>query len=187
MHTLAHSLRVLVLSGCLLGLVGYAQRGSAPATPTTAQTGDSKFDPARDADQDIQHALAEAVRTHRRVILDVGGEWCGWCHTLDRYFVEHQDLKALREKAFVWVKVNFSPENKNEVVLSRYPEIKGYPHLFVLDQSGKLLQSQDTSLLEEGPSYNYDRMKAFLTKWAADNQSLRSSTFEFRSRFPERQ
>lgn len=169
MHTLARALAMLALSGCLFGVVGHAQSGSA-ATRSTVQSPEAKFDPARDADQDIQHALAEAVRTHRRVILDVGGEWCGWCHTLDRYFVEHADLQALREKSYVWVKVNFSPENKNTAVLSRYPQINGYPHLFVLDPSGKLLQSQDTSLLEEGASYNYDRMKAFLTKWSADRK-----------------
>ena len=50
-------------------------------------------------------------------------------------------------------------------MLGRYPRTSGDPHLFVLDQDGTLLQAQDTSLLEEGPSYNYDRMKAFLLKW----------------------
>jgi hypothetical protein len=40
-----------------------------------------KFDPKRDAANDINDAVKEAKRTGRRVILDVGGEWCGWCHT----------------------------------------------------------------------------------------------------------
>ena len=124
-----------------------------------------KFDPTRDAAKDINEAVADAKRTNRRVILDVGGEWCGWCHALDRYFVEHEDLRALRDQHYVWLKVNYSPENTNAVVLGRYPGINGYPHLFVLDQAGSLVQSQDTSPLEEGPTYNYDRMKAFLLKW----------------------
>ena len=129
-----------------------------------ASTG-PKFDPARDAAKDITAAVADAKRTNRRVILDVGGEWCGWCHALDRYFVEHEDLRALRDQHYVWLKVNYSPENTNAAVLGRYPGINGYPHLFVLDQDGTLVQSQDTSPLEEGASYNYDRMKAFLLKW----------------------
>ena len=45
------------------------------------------------------------------------------------------------------VKVNYSPENKNEKVLSQYPKIPGYPHIFILDKNGKLLRSEDTSLL----------------------------------------
>ena len=166
MRALVRFLMVLAVGVCLFGRAGHAQGGAAPAKPAAAQSGEPKFDPARDADQDIRAAVAEARRTHRRIILDVGGEWCGWCHTLDRYFVDHPDLKALRDKAYVWVKVNYSPENRNATVLSRYPQINGYPHLFVLDQDGALLHSQDTSLLEEGPSYNDDKMMAFLTKFA---------------------
>jgi thiol:disulfide interchange protein len=141
------------------GVDGRAQ-GRGTTTPTTARSAEPKFDPKRDAAADIVAALAEARRSNRRVILDVGGEWCGWCHELDRYFVVHRDLKALRDKNYVWLKVNYSTENPNTAVLSPYPRIVGYPHLFVLEQD-------DTELLEEGPSYNYERMKGFLTKWAA--------------------
>ena len=65
--------------------------------------------------------------------------------------------------------MNWSPEkngNKNEAVLSKYPEPDAYPHLVVLDTDGALLQSQSTGPLEEGRAYNFDRMKAFLLKWA---------------------
>jgi thiol:disulfide interchange protein len=151
-----------VAVAALLTLAGPVARQAASPLPLP----DAKFDPKRDAAQDIQAALAEARRTNRRVILDVGGEWCSWCHTLDRYFVEHQDLRALRDKLYVWIKVNWSPENKNDAMLSRYGRIDEFPHLLVLEQNGSLLQSQDTGVLEEGSSYNFDRMKAFLMKWA---------------------
>ena len=157
---------VVITTGLLtfsLGQQAHAQTGqnagAKPASPAP------KFDPTRDAAKDISAAVADAKRTNRRVILDVGGEWCGWCHALDRYFVEHEDLRALRDQHYVWLKVNYSPENTNAVVLGRYPGINAYPHLIVLDQDGSLVQSQDTSPLEEGPTYNYDRMKAFLLKW----------------------
>jgi len=132
---------------------------------STLPAPDAKFDPARDATADIQNALAEAHKSNRRVILDVGGEWCGWCHALDRYFVEHTDLREFRDKHYVWLKVNFSPENQNERVLSRYGQIVAYPWLFVLDQDGKLLISQRTGPLEQGASYDFDKMKAFLERW----------------------
>lgn len=146
----------------LLTLAMPAGRQAAPPVPAP----DAKYDPKRDAAQDIQAALAEARRTNRRVILDVGGEWCSWCHTLDRYFVEHQDLRALRDKHYVWIKVNWSPENRNDAVLAKYGRIDAFPHLVVLEQDGSLLQSQDTGVLEQGSSYNLDRMKEFFTKWA---------------------
>ena len=132
----------------------------------TTQAPEPKFDPTRDAAKDIDAAVAEAKRAGKHVILDVGGEWCGWCHALDRYFREHPQILAVREKHYVWLKVNYSPENKNTAVLSRYPAIPGYPHFFVLDQQGKLLQSQGTAVLEKGPSYDDDKMTEFLLKWA---------------------
>lgn len=147
--------------------VGVLAAQQSAGTATLPPVNEQKFDPVRNADLDIKMAVAEAKRTNRRVMLDVGGEWCGWCHVLDRYFAEHADLRAMRDEHYVWLKVNFSPQNRNEAVLSRYPTIPGYPHLFVLEQDGKLLHSQGTAQLEEGASYNRDRMAAFLLKWTA--------------------
>jgi thioredoxin-related protein len=129
-----------------------------------------KYDPKRDAALDIAEAAAEAKRTNKRVLVEVGGEWCIWCHHMDDFFEQNPALLELREKNFVMVKVNFSDENKNEQLLSRYPEIQGYPHLFVLGSDGQLLHSQDTGELEEGKSYNLDRFTAFLQQWAPEER-----------------
>ena len=158
---------VLIAAFAMWSAVSGPIGAQAPARTqaATLPSPEAKYDPARDAAADIRLAVAEARKSNRRVILDVGGEWCGWCHTLDRYFVDHKDLAELRDKHFVWLKVNYSQENKNEAVISTYGKILSYPWLFVLEQDGKLLSSQQTDPLEEGPSYNYDRMKGFLTKW----------------------
>jgi thioredoxin-related protein len=126
----------------------------------------SRYDPKRDAAQDIQDAVREAQRAHKRILLEVGGEWCSWCHTLDRFFDTHAELIQLRDKNFVTVKINFSEENTNKEVLSRYEAIPGYPHIFVLDSDGKLLWSQNTSILEREKSYDLERLTVFLTNWA---------------------
>jgi thiol:disulfide interchange protein len=151
---------VMLMAGAAL----FARRDDAPAqaSPVAAP----KFNPSADPVKDLEGAVDEARRNHRRIILDVGGEWCSWCHTLDRFYAAQADLMALRERGFVWMKVNWSPENQNRAFLSRYPAIKGYPHLFVLDADGKLLHSQDTSLLEQGSSYSLDKMFEFLKTWA---------------------
>ena len=41
-----------------------------------------------------------------------------------------------------------------------------YPHLFVLDEAGKLLHSQDTALLEAGKSYDLAKFTRFLKDWS---------------------
>lgn len=128
-----------------------------------------QYDPHRDAEKDIEMAIAEARRSGRRVLLEVGGEWCIWCHRLDDFLKRNKKLDALLKSNFVIVKVNYSPQNKNEAVLSRYPEVAGYPHFFVLDREGKLLHSQDTARLEKGKSYHAKRFKAFLVRWGPNS------------------
>jgi thioredoxin-related protein len=127
----------------------------------------ARFDPARDPAKDVAAAVALARTEGKRVIVDVGGEWCSWCHTLDRFVAANGDLKSLIDSRYVWVKVNYSKENRNEAFLSRWPAIEGYPHLFVLDADGKLLHSQDTGELEAGKSYDKAKFLAFVQKWAA--------------------
>ena len=72
----------------------------------------------------------------------------------------------LRDKNFVTVKINSSEENTNKEVLSRYEAIPVYPHIFVLDSDGKLLWSENTSILEREKSYDLERLTVFLTNWA---------------------
>jgi thioredoxin-related protein len=127
-----------------------------------------KFDPARDAAGDVANAVALAKAQGKRVIVDVGGEWCSWCHILDGFIASNDDVKSLVDSRYVWVKVNYSKENRNEVFLSRWPQVAGYPHLFVLDEDGKLLHSQDTGELEAGNSYDKARMVAFFQQWAGN-------------------
>jgi thiol-disulfide isomerase/thioredoxin/plastocyanin len=158
---------VFVLFALLLGnsyAFGQAVAAQAGATKPARP---AIFDPARDAAKDLQDGIAEASRSGKRVLVDVGGNWCGWCHEMERFIEAHAELKALRDKYFVTVKVNYSSENENAAVLSKFPKIDGYPHLFVLDKDGSLLRSQDTSLLEDGKSsYVLEKFKDFLVQWS---------------------
>ena len=126
----------------------------------------TKFNPSRNPVLDVKEAVAEAEKSNRRIILDVGGNWCIWCHRIDNFIDDNKDLYDLLHRNFVVVKVNYSPENKNEEFLSGYPKIPGYPHFFVLEENGELLHSQDTGKLEKGKGYDKEKFIAFIKKWA---------------------
>lgn len=133
---------------------------NAPYVPVT------DYDVARNPEKDLAAAIAEAHRTDRNILIDVGGHWCKWCSYLDRFFRERKDLSDLRDKNYVLLYVNYSEQNKNEKFLARFPEIAGCPHFYVLDADGKLIRSQDTSALEDGKSsYDPGRMRAFLEEY----------------------
>ncbi|MDR3625226.1 MAG: thioredoxin family protein [Ignavibacteriaceae bacterium] len=126
----------------------------------------TKFDTTRDAQKDLKDAVAEAKRANKKVYVDVGGEWCIWCRRLDGFYQSNPDLQEYLNKHYVFVKINYSKENKNEAVLSKFPKIDGYPHIFILDKKGKLVKSKDTGELEEGKGYSHDKVMSFLKEFA---------------------
>jgi thioredoxin-related protein len=134
---------------------------------TQAQTFEpmTKFNPVRNPEEDLKMAIDYAKATNKRIILDVGGEWCIWCHRIDDFMNKTEEVKSLLDKYFVIVKINYSKENKNEKFLSQYPAIEGYPHFFVLEGNGKLLHSQNTGELEKDKDYDKDKFLSFLNNW----------------------
>ncbi|KAF1715981.1 disulfide bond formation protein DsbD [Pseudoxanthomonas yeongjuensis] len=142
--------------------------GNTPAAADIAAVAalNASFDPLRDPASDLETAKVEAMRGGKRIMLDVGGEWCSWCHILDKFVEEDAEIRSFRDANYVWMKVNYSEENENKPFLSAYPGIKGYPHLFVLDADGKLLHSQFTGELEKGKGYDRAKFFDFMKAWA---------------------
>jgi hypothetical protein len=137
-------------------------------TPVTTSPEDfsSAYDPKRDPKKDLAMAEAQARPGKKRILLDVGGDWCIWCKYLDNFFADHADIRELRDENYVLMKVNMSAMNENYAFLSQYPNIPGYPWLFVLDSDGKLLKSENTDELENGANgYSAQRIKQFLSAW----------------------
>ncbi|WP_312325882.1 thioredoxin family protein [Stenotrophomonas sp.] len=146
--------------------------GNTPAAADVAAVAalNAQFDPARDPVADLATAKVEAQRGGKRIVLDVGGEWCSWCHLLDAFVEGDAEIRSFRDANYVWMKVNYSEDNENAAFLSQYPQIKGYPHLFVLDAQGTLLHSQFTGELEadkgQPKGYNREKFVAFMKDWA---------------------
>ncbi len=124
-----------------------------------------EYDVTRDPAVDLAMAEERAQAEGKRILLEVGGEWCGWCKTLDEFIREHPPVSNLLASGFLVIKVNWSRENQNQPFLSQYPEIRGFPHIFVLDKNGTFLHSQDTAELEEGRSYDESALVHFLEDW----------------------
>ncbi|KAB2923938.1 MAG: thioredoxin family protein [Bacteroidetes bacterium] len=123
-----------------------------------------RYRPAADPHRQLKEAVAEAAGS-RRILLEVGGEWCIWCHRLDTLFLRNPDLTGYLKRHFVLVKINVSPENENKEFLKAYPKVPGYPHLFVLENDGRFLHSQDTGELEKGKGHDREKVMEFLRRW----------------------
>lgn len=165
-----HKFKVSVLLAALvtIGSALSAQNASKAAEPATQSNyiGRHIYDPGRDAALDIGQAISEARKTGKSILLEVGGDWCPWCHKLDEFFQNHSDVRELRDAHFIVVNVYYGSDKKNEKVLARYSKVLGIPHLFVLDKNGNLLRSQHAVELQTSGDYDPDKMKQFLTKWS---------------------
>ncbi len=124
------------------------------------------YDKTRDPAADLQAAVAQAQRENKRILLEIGGEWCGYCRLLNKVIHDDPRLTRRLQDSFIVIKVNFSPDVRNEAFLSRFPPIQSYPHLFLLESDGSLLLSQTPDAFMNGNKYAPDLILAFLEKWA---------------------
>ena len=124
------------------------------------------YPPPDRAKTDLAAALASSAATHKRVILDFGGNWCPDCHVLDRYFHDSTN-QPLLEANFVLVHVNVGRMSENLDIAERYqiPLRKGVPALAVLGEHGELLFSQKTGEFEAMRGMQSSAVTDFLRRW----------------------
>ena len=86
-------------------------------------------DPAQ-AKADLAAGLKAAAQSHKRVIVDFGGNWCGDCQVLDIYFHNPQNRRIL-ESNYVLVHINIGRMDENLDIAERYriPVTLGVPAL----------------------------------------------------------
>jgi thioredoxin 1 len=119
-----------------------------------------------DAQKEITEALATAAKSHQRVLLIFGGNWCYDCHVLDEAFHTPEIAPTLNHN-FVVVHIDVGEYNKNLEIAKKYevPLERGVPAAAVLDSDGKLLFSQKNQEFEKARSLAPEDILAFLNKW----------------------
>ncbi len=122
-------------------------------------------DPSQ-ARADLAAARKSAAATHKRVLIDFGGNWCGDCQVLDIYF--HNDSnRPILEANYVLVHINVGHMDENVDIAQQYnvPLEKGVPALAVLSENGKLLYSQRTGEFEAMRRMESSAVTQFLVQW----------------------
>ena len=143
----------------LVAIVAFTAGGAVSASR------DIYPDPSQ-AKADIAAALKTAAATHKRVIIDFGGNWCGDCQVLDIYFHNPRNRPIL-ESNFVLVHVNIGHMDENVDIAEHYgvPLNRGVPALAVLSYTGKLLYSQKSGEFEKMRSMQANSVTSFLVQW----------------------
>lgn len=124
------------------------------------------YPPPAQARTDLARALKTTATTHKRVILDFGGNWCPDCLILNIYFHNPQNLPILNRN-FVLVDINVGEYDANLDLAKRYqiPLNKGVPALAVLSDRGKLLYTQKQGEFEAMSHMDPSAVTRFLVQW----------------------
>ena len=143
------------------------------ASPVLAQSittsGDNQlYDPSDDAKVEIAKAVQKAANENKHVLLQIGGNWCGWCLLFDNKVKSNDTLRMALEKNYIVYHLNYSRENTNEDVLASlgYPQRFGFPVFVVLDGEGKRLHTQNSAYLEEGKGHSTSKVLDFFNHWS---------------------
>src|SRR5437762_631742 len=72
------------------------------------------------AGTDVEAALKSAAASHKRVLLDFGGNWCTDCIVLDRYLREPGNAALLQKFVVVHVNVGDKGITDNFPIAERY-------------------------------------------------------------------
>ena len=154
----------------LLFAVAGPLRSQEPA-PGAKSTPPPVYDEAADAGADLRAALAVAKRDNKRVILQWGANWCGWCKLLDARMKSDPTLsrKLLYEYEIVHVDIGRFDKNMDLAEkLGATLRDSGVPFLTVLDADGKPIANQETGGLEKEqdgkPGHNPAAVLAFLER-----------------------
>ncbi len=123
------------------------------------------YHPEEDGDVRIEELLKQAKKERKKLLVQIGGNWCVWCLRFNNLVTKTPELKRILDKKYIYYHLNFSPENKNEKAFKKYgnPGAKfGYPAFLILDSDGVVLFTQKSEDLEEGKGYNPKKVKKFL-------------------------
>jgi len=127
------------------------------------------YSPKSNPFKDGRKALSLAKSTNRRVLIEVGGEWCQYCHILDKFIQSNNDVADAFYKSFVVLKVNVSEENTNREFMSNFARVNGYPHFFITESNGKVIHSTGPSVLSEKGRYTKKSFFNFIKRWKTKN------------------
>jgi thioredoxin-related protein len=141
---------------------------AATFTTLRAQEVEAKlYDPELDGMEQVDKAVREAASANKHVFVQIGGNWCPWCIKFNNFVNDDQEIREYVDASYVVVHLNYSPENKNAACLERFgfPQRFGFPVFVILNGKGNRINTQNTVYLEEGKSYNRDKVLQFFKHW----------------------
>jgi thiol:disulfide interchange protein len=122
-----------------------------------------------DATAQVDRARAQARRQGKRLLIDLGGNWCGDCRVLAGTMAL-PDVSRWIDRHYVVVMVDVGRFDKNLHVPARYGitgRLEGVPSLLVVDpRNDRLLNGGQTAALASARKMSPQGLADYLARWA---------------------
>ena len=127
------------------------------------------YDETAKADADVARAKARAKASHKILIIDLGGNWCGDCRILAAT-MELPEMKTWVAKHFEVVAVDVGRFDRNLQVPAHYgitTRLEGVPALLMVDPATDRLLNRDTvASLADARHMSPQALADWLATWA---------------------
>jgi thioredoxin 1 len=133
--------------------------------PEPVHTNPQLYPEPREAQRDLEAALAAARTDHKRVLVVFGANWCYDCHVLDATFHSNTVAPIVQANYHV-VHINVGDGSENND-LARRCEVQPdkLPSLAVLDGKGGLVTSQKNGEFDNAVKIGMGDVTGFLERW----------------------
>jgi hypothetical protein len=127
------------------------------------------YDESANANAAVAAAFARARHSGKRVLIDLGGNWCGDCVVLANVMAL-PELKPFLAAHFEMVSVDVGRFNKNLQIPARFgirTRLKGVPAILVVEPNGTtLVDAGRVSALEDARHMTPQGLADWLAQWA---------------------
>lgn len=128
------------------------------------------YDENANADQAVAAAKARAIRSHKRLLIDLGGNWCLDCRLLAGT-MELPAVKAFVARHYEVVTVDVGRFTKNAQIPAHYGitgRLAGVPAVLIVDpRTDRLVNKGHETALSDARSMNPQALADWLARYAA--------------------
>jgi thiol-disulfide isomerase/thioredoxin len=123
------------------------------------------YDVDADAERALSAALKRAKATHRKVLVDLGGNWCPDCRILAAV-MDLPEVAAFVKAHYEVVMVDVGRLDRNTAIAERYGlKLQGVPSILILDERGRLLDQGHEPALADARSMTPQALADWLARW----------------------
>jgi thiol-disulfide isomerase/thioredoxin len=130
---------------------------------------DRPYDESVNADAAVATAFAEARAAHKRVLIDLGGNWCADCRILAG-IMQLPEMRRFLDAHYVVVSVDVGRFNRNLQIPARFgitQRLEGVPSVLIADPDGTLVDKDHIAALADARSLTPQAIADWLAQWAS--------------------